>query len=404
MERFAECVVIIRIVASIALSRLLGGMPSLAAMNLSDLMDVLVLAACIFLIVKRFRAGCISKLVLLAVTSIVLYLSHVRTGIGSLMIDLLVVASVSFACPWRLCRAFAIGAMLSIVVVVLCSVGGVIAMRDVLPNGRLVFSYGFGHPNQLGGYMLAAIGAVTYVHWDGARWQVPFALALAASAFAKAALSSNSSAVLLAAVAAINLVGHLPLARRVSSPRRAIPMALAIAVPAALCALMLMLTAGREGMQGLASLVDRLTHSRAYFASAYYEANGGFTLLGRPLVSSSSFHSGLGFAAVDCAYSYMALVHGIAPLVAVAACYVALVLRWGRSRVHPFLFWSLMVYAAYAVVENYPLVLCANYSMLLLAASGADDSRMTRAGGRGPRGRQLRPAGSFDIIEVLIGI
>lgn len=275
--------------------------------------------------------------------------------------------AVSFVDSRRLCRTYAIAVLVSIILVMVLSLIGFIPIWDRIPNGILVFSYGFTHPNVLGGYLLSAMGALTYVYWDGRHWLVPLVLTSIAAAFAKMTLSSNSSAVLFALMSFVNIAGHVGAVRRISASLLRHQVSLLILVPILFGGTMLLLTANHVGCGAFADMVDRLTHFRPYYANQYYVAHGGFTLFGRPYVNSSTYHNGLSFAAVDCSYSYMSLVNGIAALLVCFVTYTSLVIRSRREGVHPFAVAAILIYAVYGVVEGYPMYLRSNFTLLLLA-------------------------------------
>ncbi|SER35279.1 hypothetical protein SAMN05216446_0482 [Parafannyhessea umbonata] len=370
LERLALFAIVLRVFMMIAWSPIATASPELSALKLCYLSDALVMAVCILILfVRAGRWGVIGCLVLaLGVT--VMYLSAELSHSDSLMIDLLVVFTVSFVEPRRLCKTYAIVALISIVIVMLLSMTGAIIMREFIPNGRLVFAYGFGHPNTLGGLLLSALGALMYVYWDSRHWAISFVLAVVAAVFAKVTLSSNSAAALLVIVAFACFVGHIDATRSVVARLRRMWVPLLILAPTVLGLIMLLLTANHGGYGILADIVDRLTHLRPSFANQYYVANGGFTLFGRPYVHSSTYHNGLGFAAVDSSYSYMSLVNGMVALLACFVAYVVLVVRSRGKRVHPFAVAAILIYVVYGVVEGYPMYLHSNFTLLLLAGLG----------------------------------
>ena len=366
LERTALGLVAFRLLVVICFDPLASLMPGFDLGGLRFLADALVVSAGLALVLVRSprwsKYGCI----VLSLCVAILFLSAERTRITGLLTDLLVVFAVSFVEPRKLCRVYAFSSLLSIVLVVLLSLAGFVLMRDVIPNGRLVFGYGFGHPNTLGGLLFSSIGALTYVYWDDRNWWVSLVLSIASACFASLSLSSNSAAALLAVVSVVNCVGHTDLGRRMQDVLSIVSIPMLIVLPVAIGLVMLFVTADYNGFELLSNAVDKITHSRPYFANRYYSANGGFAIFGRPYAVSSTLHTGLHFAAVDCAYSYMSMVYGIAALLACYITYLFLVLRSRKAVIHPFAVVVLLLYSIYGAVEGTPLFLHLNFSLLLL--------------------------------------
>lgn len=82
----------------------------------------------------------------------VLVISAVRTGDVRLLENVLLIIAVTDIDKQRLFKWIATALAASIAVVVLASLCGWIWNKDVIPNGYLVFAYGFAHPNTFGGF------------------------------------------------------------------------------------------------------------------------------------------------------------------------------------------------------------------------------------------------------------
>ena len=138
---------------------------------------------------------------------------------------------------------------------------------------------------------------------------------------------------------------------------------------------MLWVTVRYDPEDPLLDALSRALHSRPRYAHGYWEANGGFTLFGRPFVDTGSeYHSGLPFASLDSGYAWLGLVSGLASAVVCCVAYVRGAMRAARGR-DWFVGVSLLALASlYLLVECYPLALDASFPALLLAAGGTQDA------------------------------
>ena len=367
VERLAIFVLTARVFMDCAWGSFASANDVVAALHFDVIARAIVLALCMILLMKRPIRFSYFSLGLVFTGLAALVLSSVFALNSFLLVDLLVAVSVSFVHPRKLCRAYALALMLSLALVMIASFLGLAPMVDVIPNGRLVFGYGISHPNVLGGLLLSLACAQTYLFWESKQWRFAFGLSVAFAVFAKVSLSSNASALLMAAVGFINLIGHV-LPRRISlEPISARVRSLVlIGIPVLLILVMLYLVMHHDSSGILADLADKATHARPLFASKYYEANGGFTLFGRPFVSAPSYHNGAGFAAVDSSYAYFALVFGLVPLAVCIAAYAFCIIRAKKKAIHPFVIAVIIVYAVFALIEGLPMHLYSNVTFLLL--------------------------------------
>lgn len=366
-DRLAIALVCLRAVVQVVWGRFTLAYAELSSLLVPQFAYALVIAGSILLIVVRKRSGNLIGSIVLALCIAVIQFTSSQAKNDVLAIDLLLLFAVSHMDPRRLCRSYGLALLFSIVVLMLGSLAGLLFMADDVPNGSLVYSYGFGHPNTPGGLLLSAIGALTYAYWDGGKWPVPFVLAAVCAIFAKLFLSSNSSAILLLAFACMNIAGHRVRTKRSRYLPRKVYIGLLLAVPAILASLMIILTINYKAFPRIAEVVNDLTHLRPYFAHNYLETNGGLTMFGRPYGAISHFRSGNYFSSVDCSYSFLVLVFGLATLFVCALVYARAVVRLGKSEERTFVMFSIILYAFYAVVETYPLYLFSNFTLILLA-------------------------------------
>lgn len=367
IERLAVALLALRVFMECSWGSIVRSNLVLASLHFDAIVRCIVLALCLLILARRSTRLNILFLCLSCFGMAALVVSAIFALDSFVLIDFLVVAAVSFVHPRKLCKTYLLAVSFAIAAVMFLSLVGYTPMVDVIPNGRLVFGYGFIHPNVLGGLFLSVVCAQTYYCWESKWWGLAPVEAVLFAAFAKAVLSSNASAILILFVGAIGVIGHFWNQSLWHGVRlgRASTTAL-IAVPLVLMLGMLVLVANYKGLDGVAAFADGITHYRPRFASNYYEANGGFTLFGRPFVSVPAHHNGGAFSAVDSAYAYFSLVFGIFPLIVCGASYVACIIRAKRGVVHPFLLVAILLFAVFALVEGLPMHLYSNVTLLLL--------------------------------------
>lgn len=106
----------------------------------------------------------------------VLVISAVRTGDVRLLESVLLIIAVMDIDKQRLFKWIATALAASIAVVVLASLCGWIWNKDVIPNGYLVFAYGFAHPNTFGGLLTCLVVLTLHVSWNHRAWPLSVAV------------------------------------------------------------------------------------------------------------------------------------------------------------------------------------------------------------------------------------
>lgn len=345
-------------------AELLRGVPSLDPRAVGE--GVALACALVSLALRKSRMPALA-FGLVVVALALLFYSAFQTGINYLVQGYIILMALAHEELGRLLRAYLLALLPSFVIVVLLALAGAIPNLDSIPNSRLVFSFGFDHPNTCAALLFNAVGASVCVLWDRRGWVFSLALALAAALFSYWTLSANAATVLNLLLAVACLAGHVwPAVREGIVPRRVWRISL-VAAPALLLAAMLLCCALYDQKNPLVSLMDGLTHYRPRYAHGYFVRNGGFTMLGRKYVTTSFHHTGLPFQNVDSGYCFLPLVHGIAATVALAVTYVLAVLRAPRRERHLSLWSVLLLGMVFLVVESFGLNLVSCFPLIIMS-------------------------------------
>lgn len=322
----------------------------------------------------RRQGSSVPLSMLLAATVGALFLSASRTLNVHLFAGFIVIASLADDDWEDICLIHCRATLLAVVAVMLASLAGVLGVHDFIPNGRLVFGYGFTHPNTLGGLLFSATASLTCARWRRGAPILPLALSACCAAFSYVALSSNAASVLCGAVFAINATGLVvPKIRRAVLPRPFARLALLV-VPAALLALTLAATAHYDNGNALFAALDHATHSRPFFAHEYYEAAGGFATAGAPALTQGSYHAGTAFWGVDSGYSQLGLIYGLAATCALAMTYAVATWRASTRGVDVPTAAIILMCAFYLAVEPFPLFLHLSFVGLFLTQAFAKEA------------------------------
>lgn len=334
------------------------------------LADRLPIALALFSIVMRARTKPAPKWlsVLAFVTFGPLFLSAELTGDYRLLFGSLILLALVGGDPDMSLRHYAIAAIMATLVLVILALLHVAVNRDVVPNARLVFSYGYGHPNSLGAVLFSITGALTYLTWEKKGWTLSLVMAGTASMFSYVVLSSHAPAAMLAFLFFATLLGHVfPIRKTIRLPRKTLQV-LTLVLPLCLAAVMAVCTVRYNAESPAFSLLNKLLHGRPFYSNSYYLTSGGLSLFGRNLVPTNWYHTGVGFQQVDSGYSYFILVYGLTTFFSSFLLYGKSVLGLeAKSGRQCFLFLVILVEAAYLLVECHSLYLPGNFALLFLA-------------------------------------
>lgn len=348
---------------------------ALRAAQPMTLVTGLAMSACVIVImlkIHRMRSGVAC---MVAALIAVLALSAILTKDVRLLEGALLIIAATGIDKQRLVKWVAVALAAGIAVVVLASLCGQAWNKDVVPNDYLVFSYGFGHPNTLGAMLACLAAAILYVGWSHRAWVLSVAMAMLLALFSKTMLSSNTAAVLIFAYGAASVLGHL-LGERLAvllTKRARVLIACGIALVVMVGMLYLMVAYDNNNPVHVA--INDLLHSRPYYGAEYYRAHGGFTILGRPYLSVTTYHQGTPFQSLDSGVMYMGGVYGLLPLLCGFVMFAYLVAHLpedGRS----FFVWAMIVLGILNLLtESTPLFVYANVTLLLLSDGLASSGR-----------------------------
>ena len=334
----------------------------------STAVDAFACAAGILLLVTRTPRLRTSHIAAIALLLPLLLFSYSRCWDGGFVLSLFVAVSVSRLDLRQLCRTYAVAALFAVVVSMALSFAGILPKLAVVPNARVVFTYGYPHPNTTGALIFGALSALTYAEWHR-TWRAVTALSVVSGILTYVALSSHAAAASCILLACSNLVGHLGAVESLSASSPQIHRVPLIVIPLILLGGMLVLTAIYDADNALMARINSLTHNRVHYAHAYYVELGGFTAFGRPELTADMYNGGSSFWGVDSGYSYFALDYGLIPLAVLAALYLARTRRLAER--HDFALTIIILLGfLYLVIERAPLYLYLSPWFLFLQCKG----------------------------------
>ncbi len=322
--------------------------------------------ALVSLALRREHVSTCGLAFIAASISLLLY-SALQTGIFYLVHGYVILMALVYEDLDRIFRAYLLALLASFTLVVLLAIVGAIPNYDFIPNGRLVFSFGFNHPNTCAALLFNVAAASVCVLWDGRGWVFSLVLALFSAFFSYWTLSANAATVLNVLLALSCAIGHAcPCLSENPLPRGPFRTTL-IVIPALLLVAMMLCCARYDSANPLFSLLNNLTHARPYFAHSYFMRNCGFSLLGREYVTTSFYHSGLPFKNLDSGYCFLLLVHGLLVTAVLAVTYIAAVIRLPECE-RRFSVWVVIILSmTYLVVESFGLNLVSCFPLLIMS-------------------------------------
>ncbi|HAM16882.1 MAG TPA: hypothetical protein DCP91_13730, partial [Eggerthellaceae bacterium] len=313
------------------------------------------------------RALSSGQIALFVITLTLLVFSSAYTNDYLLVHTCVIMVAVGGIRLRRLCDVYSLALLAMISVVLVLSTLGIIYNKDVIPNSRLVFSYGLGHPNGIGSLLFACCAALAYSCWYRRTWWVSLAVSAISSVFSYVFLSSHAAAAVLAALAIAVVVGHAMRRRGADLVPGKVFFATLTVLPFLMLLAMIVSTAFYSADNPVFALFNKLLHERPHFAHQYYSSHGGFTLFGAKYASVSNYHTGLPFTSVDCGYSRLALCVGAFAFVAMAATYVVAVRKLSRDNPHFLVMVILLLCSAYLMVETAQLYLASGVMAIFVS-------------------------------------
>lgn len=348
--------------------------PILVNLNIIGICEIVSCVLAIAAIAIRPRKFPVWRSVFLAMVLVVLLISANRLFNYRYVIECLVLISVAGISMKRICKSYCAAVLAAFLPILLLSITGLLYNMDTIPNSRLVFAYGFVHPNTPGAILFSVIAAMAYVIWDRKVWVVAPFLAAASAAFAYFTLSSHASAVILALLAVAIVAGHQKGVSRALIEHKRIVASVLIAVPCMALGIMLICTAFYDGHNYIFRWLNDLLHSRPYFAHQYYVAQGGFSLLGTPGTFTISYHTGLQFSGVDSGYCHLALFEGLFVLGSFLSIYIIAVLLLSKNAIHPLVAAIFLINALFLMVEGCSLLLPESSALLFISIVYSGDT------------------------------
>lgn len=294
-------------------------------------------------------------------------LSWSRCGDARLFLNLLALLVASETEKNACLKMLALSSLATICLIVVLSLVGVAANADVIPNGRLVFAFGFNHPNTLAGLLLCTMCALLYVYWNDSRWVYICCVNGLMALFSFITLSSNAAAILFAFIGFGSVVGHVFSSSESSNFLRIAIRVWVAVLPLILMATMAFLAISYDPTSIVLGRINELLHWRPAFAYEYLVKHGGPSMFGDSYRHLSNMHSGVRFNGVDSGYLYLISVFGLIASCCYALVYEVAAIRW-KSNGPMIAIWVICTcLSVYLLVEGYVLYFGANVALLLLS-------------------------------------
>ena len=345
--------------------------PLFASFKFIDLFDCASMCLAAIAIITRPQKMSAGQAVLAGIGIAVLLVSAILVEDYRILCSYALLIAISNQDLKRICGLYGYTILLVVAIVVVLSTIGALLNKDVIPNSRLVFTYGFGHPNTTGSLLMAGALPLAYYFWNRRLWWVPSIIALICSVFSYLLLSSHACFAILLAMAILFVIGHEPHIRQFGPLPTRVFFPVLLITPMMLMTIMLLLTVCYDANNPLFVLINKLIHGRPAFAHNYYVDNGGFTVFGARFASKSSYHSGLPFASVDCGYSRLALVTGLLPMCVLLVTYIAAIRKLSKESPHFLIFFAFMLASLHMVVEGVQVYIVTGFAILFVSAAFA---------------------------------
>ncbi len=331
---------------------------------------------------KSFRSA-----VTLACIASVLIISGCRTLDYRVIISLLMIYAVHVLDLKELMRVYAIASLAALIISMILSIVGFSANVDAIPNGRIVFSYGFGHPNNTGAILFSSMVSLAYCIRGNVGSICVSGLSLAVSGFCFIALSSRTPAVLCLMLSIYCIIRLALKSHKLRMRIEKVYMLILLGIPIIISAGMMATVSHYEELIPASQWMNILTNGRPYHGNHYYQDLGGFTVFGRQLVTSYNAHNGATFWGIDSAFCHLFLVYGVLATLVLWIIYVGAVCYFNQNGMPMTVFVIILFGILYMMTEQFPLYLYSNSGLLLLVAAF-----------RGPR-KQLIPNGHADALK-----
>lgn len=353
--------------------------PNFIPYNPLALCNATSMALAVVSIVTKPRSLSNAQVALAAVAMLAFLIAGERLAgfeIAQACLLFLAIAGIDFS---QIGKAYYRAVLAIVVLVVVLTISGILYNKDFIPNNRLVFSFGFVHPNTLGGLLFAALSAMIFACWKEKSWVLSIALAIITAVFCYCVLSSHASAAILGLLALCGIVGHTPFLQRRFAISRCAFIAILIIVPAVLLVTMLACMVFYDASNPVVSALNKLTHGRLLYGHQYYANHNGFAIFGKPFVNPSQYHNGLPFESVDSGYYFIPIVYGLFSQLSLIAIYVVAVIKLSRHE-NRFAIMSLLLIASlYMLIESYAAFPFTSFVVLFLAEAFAPNDYLLQS-------------------------
>ncbi len=282
-----------------------------------------------------------------------------------------------------LARCSLVALLLALVIVLVVAQLPSVELHYDAPNGILVSTYGFGHPNSYACLLFAISVAMVFSFELRRTWPFVLVVCVACGLSAFFLLSCRTVAAIEFVLSVFALAYGL-LNRQLDAlcSHRFVRM-LAAAFPVILAIVLLVLLSAFMRGDEFAVTIDRMLGSRMRQAQGLITTHGGITLFGRLVEGVSMFTaytSAKSYVGADSAYYHYALIDGVASMVCWACIYVRAMLKGDkRTPWAPFVVVALL-YSLYFVTETAPTLIAFNCSLLFLSAGVLPESECEEAG------------------------
>lgn len=296
-------------------------------------------------------------IVLIAIAFSAYIISASNTKMHTLLYGLLVLVAISDVSMEGICKWYGFVILVLSIVVVLVSLSIPDFTKGMVPNSRLVYSYGFQHPNLLGALLFSSIGALAFAYRR--RRVIVLAvllpLSLLSAVFSYVMLSAHAPVVLFGVLAVAIVLCCTPFRLSEIVMDRKLFAGSLVATSILLVAAMAISAVLFNPDNALLALFNRLVHARPAYAHAFYSDRGGFTLLGREYGVTDVYLTGLPMRQLDSGYCLLLLVYGVIPLVVYLTVFAVSMWRVPSRERTVFLWLIMLVSSAYLLVEREPM-------------------------------------------------
>lgn len=372
------------------------------------------LVACLLVIVILVRGVRTSPVgyVCLAVAVGVLATSFYYTRNMTQVVLLLFLLAVRGMRLDVLARCSLVALLSGLVLVLVVAMSPSVELHYDAPNGFLVSTYGFIHPNSFGCLLFAISTAMIFAFELRRTWPIVLAVCVACGLCAFFLLSCRTVLALEIVLSVFVLVYGLWHRQLDTFFAQRWVRAIAAAIPVLLASVLLvMLAAYIQGNEFVAS-IDSVVGSRMRQAQGLISTHGGITLFGRLMEGVSMFTaytSAKSFVGADSAYFHIALVDGVASMLCWACIYVRAMLKGDkRTPWAPFIVVALL-YSLYFVTETAPTNIAFNCSLLFLSTgihaerTEAQEASHAEAPAYGSTKSPIAPAIAAGVLALALG-